>query len=175
MKNMPVQSETRLWFSIILTRAGNPPGFPLSTYIAVELSCGSYGHLAIPNPIPGTYSDLGKCVKFACMSALKRRTHTHISCQYIFTFLFYYEFLYTVRTPRSVTVRRVYSYVGYMFMHFTSRFYVQFLYFFFNFMPGKIAGKTYYHFIAIPDVSDKYSRNEIYRFSVSYARVIGKS
>lgn len=34
--------------------------------MAVELSSGSYGHLAIPNPIPGTYSDLGKCVKFDC-------------------------------------------------------------------------------------------------------------
>lgn len=46
------------------TKAGKSPGFPLSTHTAVELSWGSYGHLAIPKPIPGTYSDLGRCVKF---------------------------------------------------------------------------------------------------------------
>lgn len=47
-----------------LTNAGKPPGFPFSTQTAVELSCGSYGHLAIPKPIPGTYSERGRCVKF---------------------------------------------------------------------------------------------------------------
>lgn len=59
-----------------LTNAGKPPGFPFSTHTAVELSCGSYGHLAIPKPIPGTYSDLGKCVKFDCVSECARAPAT---------------------------------------------------------------------------------------------------
>ncbi len=52
------------YFVGTLTNAGNPPGFPCCTKTAVELSTGSYGHLAIPNPIPGTNSDRGRCVKF---------------------------------------------------------------------------------------------------------------
>lgn len=52
--------------TIKLTNAGRSPGFPLSTQTAVELSCGSYGHLAMPKPMPGTYSERGKCVKFDC-------------------------------------------------------------------------------------------------------------
>jgi len=32
--------------------AACPPGFPVSTQIAVELSSGSKGHLAIPSPMP---------------------------------------------------------------------------------------------------------------------------
>lgn len=49
-----------------LTSAGKSPGLPLCTNVAVELSNGSYGHFPIPNPIPGTNSDRGKCVRFAC-------------------------------------------------------------------------------------------------------------
>lgn len=44
---------------------GRSPGLPCSTQTAVELSAGSYGHFAIPIPTPGTYSCLGKWVKFA--------------------------------------------------------------------------------------------------------------
>jgi hypothetical protein len=35
------------------------------------LSAGSYGHLAIPIPTPGTYSWRGRCVRLDC------NTHTH--------------------------------------------------------------------------------------------------
>lgn len=46
-----------------LYRAGNCPGLPFSDQMAVELSSGSYGHLAVPRPTPGTYSCLGRCVR----------------------------------------------------------------------------------------------------------------
>lgn len=49
-----------------LTNAGKSPGLPFCTNVAVELSNGSYGHFPIPKPIPGTNSDRGKCVRFAC-------------------------------------------------------------------------------------------------------------
>lgn len=67
-KNVCKFSHIKYILNVLLwklhTKAGKSPGFPLSTQTAVELSWGSYGHLAIPKPIPGTYSDLGRCVKF---------------------------------------------------------------------------------------------------------------
>lgn len=54
-----------------LYRAGNCPGLPFSDQMAVELSNGSYGHLAVPVPTPGTYSCLGKCVRLDCVRKKK--------------------------------------------------------------------------------------------------------
>lgn len=39
--------------------------------MAVELSNGSYGHLAMPKPMPGTYSDLDMWVKLDCNKIVK--------------------------------------------------------------------------------------------------------
>lgn len=55
-----------------LTSAGYPPGFPLSTKIAVELSLGSYGHFAAAKPSPGTNSDLDRWVRLDCKIREKR-------------------------------------------------------------------------------------------------------
>lgn len=62
LKNLKIKS-CNFQYIIKLTKAGNPPGFPCSIKTAVELSTGSYGHLAIPWPIPGTNSERGRCVR----------------------------------------------------------------------------------------------------------------